>query len=112
MKSILLVTSLTLLVVGCATSEAATVVSLAGNRWLINGRLTNPGSAAEGLLMNVRMVNATFEDLSGKHPDFDPEGNADEFIAALPGYAAHGVNAFTLCLQGGMPDYEGAVNSG
>ena len=30
---------------------------------------------------------------------------------ASPDYAAHGVNAFTLCLQGGMPGYEGAVNS-
>src|SRR5262249_53419372 len=31
--------------------------------------------------------------------------------AAIPDYAAHGVRAFTLCLQGGFPGYEGAVNS-
>jgi hypothetical protein len=86
-----------------------TTVAIEGTRWLINGELTNPGSAAEGLLMNVRMVNATFED-SGR-PDFDAEANTNEFVARIPDYAAHGVNAFTLCLQGGMPGYEGAVNS-
>ena len=59
--------------------------------------------------MNVRMVNATFEDR--RKPDFDAEANTDRFIARIPDYAAQGVNAFTLCLQGGMPGYEGAVNS-
>jgi len=53
--------------------------------------------------MNVQMVNATFEDR--QRPHFDPEGNADEFIARLPDYAAQGANAFTLNLQGGMPGY-------
>ena len=88
--------------------RAARVVIRDG-RWLINQRPTNPGSATEGLLMNVRMVNATFED-RGK-PDFDSQANTDRFIAHIPDYAAQGVNAFTLCLQGGMPGYEGAVNS-
>jgi hypothetical protein len=59
--------------------------------------------------MNVRMVNAVFEDRNKS--DFDPESNTDRFIARIPDYAAHGVNAFTICLQGGMPGYEGAVNS-
>ncbi len=59
--------------------------------------------------MNVRMVNATFEDRG--QPDFDAEANTDRFIAKIPEYAAQGVNAFTLCLQGGMPGYEGAINS-
>ena len=48
--------------------------------------------------MNVRMVNAVFEDRN--RPDFDPEANTDEFIAQIPDYVAHGVRAFTLCLQG------------
>jgi CubicO group peptidase (beta-lactamase class C family) len=86
-----------------------TRVELDGTRWLVNGKPTNPGTPCEGLLMNVRMVNATFED-QGK-PDFDAEQNADEFISKIAEYAALGVNAFTLCLQGGMPGYEGAVNS-
>jgi len=77
--------------------------------WIINDRPTNPGSAAEGLLMNVRMVNAVFEDRN--KPDFDPEASSDRFIARIPDYAASGVNAFTVCLQGGMPGHEGMVNS-
>ena len=59
--------------------------------------------------MNVRMVNAVFEDR--KRPEFDAEANTTKFIERLPDYAAHGVRAVTLCLQGGMPGYEGAVNS-
>jgi hypothetical protein len=87
-----------------------TRVTVINGRWHLNGVVTYPGSAAEGLLMNVRMVNAIFEDRA-QHPDFDPEANTDRFIAHIPDYAAHGVNAFTICLQGGMPGYEGAVNS-
>ena len=60
--------------------------------------------------MNVRMVNAVFEDR--RKPDFDPEAITDRFLAHLPDYAAHGVRAFTLCLQGGMPGYEGAAQLG
>ena len=88
---------------------AAARVSITGNRWHFNGAVTYLGTPAEGLLMNVRMVNATFEDRN--KPDFDAEANTDAFIAQIPDYSAHGVRAFTLCLQGGMPGYEGAVNS-
>ena len=86
-----------------------TRLALREGQWTINLRPTHAGSAAEGLLMNVRMVNAVFEDR--KRPQFDPEANTDAFIVRLPEYAAHGIDAFTLCLQGGMPGYEGAVNS-
>jgi hypothetical protein len=89
--------------------QARTVISLDHNRWHLNGKVTYPGARAEGHLMNVRMVNSTFEDRNRK--DFDPERNTDAFIAQIPDYAAHGVRAFTLCLQGGMPGYEGAANS-
>ena len=92
-----------------APARAATEVAISGTRWLVNGKPTNPGTAAEGLLMNVRMVNATFEDR--KRPEFNAEANAARFIEMIPEYAAHGVNAFTFNLQGGMPGYEGAVNS-
>ncbi|MEZ6122502.1 MAG: serine hydrolase [Planctomycetaceae bacterium] len=88
---------------------AQTEVAISGTRWLVNGRPVNQGTACEGLLMNVRMVNATFED---QHkPEFNAGKNSEELIAQLPDYAAHGVNAITLNLQGGMPGYEGAVNS-
>ena len=59
--------------------------------------------------MNVRMVNATFEDLN--RSDFDSDANTTRFITSIADYRDHGVNAFTLCLQGGMPGYEGALNS-
>lgn len=59
--------------------------------------------------MNVRMVNAVFED--AKRKDFDPEANTNEFLAALPDYVTHSVRAYTIGLQGGFPGYEGAVNS-
>lgn len=86
-----------------------TRVALVDGRWHINGEVTYPGAPAEGLLMNVRMVNATFEDR--KRPDFDPDANTTAFLRQIPDYVRHGVRAFTLCLQGGMPGYEGAVNS-
>lgn len=93
----------------CPAANAETRVALVEGRWTINGELTNAGSRAAGLLMNVRMVNATFEDRN--KPEFDADGNTAEFLGKLSDYAAHGVNAITLCLQGGMPGYEGAVNS-
>lgn len=86
-----------------------TSVSIDGAHWHINGSITYPGTPAEGLLMNVRMVNATFEDRN--RDDFDPDANTDAFLAALPDYVAHGVRAFTFCLQGGYPGYEDALNS-
>jgi hypothetical protein len=59
--------------------------------------------------MNVRMVNSIFEDRC--RPEFDAEANTERFLAQVSDYAAHGVRAFTICLQGGMPGYEGALNS-
>lgn len=90
-------------------SSQATRVSIVDGRWHLNGKVLYPGTAVEGRLMNVRMVNATFEDRN--RADFDADANCDEFIAQIPSYVDHGVRAFTLCLQGGMPGYEGALNS-
>jgi CubicO group peptidase (beta-lactamase class C family) len=84
-------------------------VAIREGRWFLNGEVTYRGTKAEGLLMNVRMVNAAFEDR--QRPDFDPDANTDEFIAQIPDYVAHGVRAFTVCLQGGSTGYEGALNS-
>ncbi|MBI2949547.1 MAG: hypothetical protein HYY23_18070 [Verrucomicrobia bacterium] len=87
----------------------STRVSIVGEHWHINGEVTYRGAKTEGLLLNARMVNATFED---RHrPEFDPDANAAEFVAQIPDYVAHGIRAFTLNLQGGMPGYEGALNS-
>jgi hypothetical protein len=90
-------------------AEGNTRVSIRDGRWYINDGVTYEGTRAEGLLMNVRMVNSVFEDRHRE--DFDAEANTDRFLAHVPAYAAHGVRAFTICLQGGMPGYEGALNS-
>lgn len=86
-----------------------TRVSIVGNQWRINGQPTYQGSPAEGLLMHVRMVNATFEDRN--RADFDPDANTDRFLKALPSYVDAGILAVAISLQGGAPPYEGAVNS-
>lgn len=100
-----------LLLIGAAQSagHAATRVSIRDGRWFLNNLITHPRSPAEGRLMNVRMVNSTFEDRD--RADFDPVANTERFLAQIPAYAAQGVRAFTLNLQGGMPGYEGARNS-
>lgn len=102
---------LCLIIVLCAGSVAAggTTVSVNKTQWQINGQVTYPGTAAEGLLMNVRMVNSTFEDR--KRKDFDPNENTGRFILKIPEYNACGVRAFTLNLEGGHSGYEGPVNS-
>ena len=85
-------------------------VEIVQERFYLGGEVTNPGSLAEGLLMNSRMVQAVIdiEDETGPfvYPDtgaWDPERNTTELIAALPAYASHGLNAITVNLQGGNP---------
>lgn len=90
-------------------AQRKTRLTIKNGKWHLNDQVTYPGTRAEGLLMNVRMVNSTFEDL--KKPEFDAESNTARFIEKIPEYVGHGVRAFTLCLQGGMPGYEGALNS-
>ncbi len=96
-----------------APSTPATKVKINSNFWELNGKRANPGSRAEGLLLNVRMANAVFED---RNPatcpkGFDPEKNTDLFTSKVPDYVAHGVRAFTISLQGASPGYEKALNS-
>lgn len=90
-------------------------ISIDKDRWLLDGVPPHSGSPAEGLLVNVRMVNSVFEDDRSESPavldGFDPDTNTDRFIAQIPNYFAHGIRAFTIGLQGGTPGYEGAVNS-
>ncbi|MGO9464362.1 MAG: serine hydrolase domain-containing protein [Isosphaeraceae bacterium] len=94
---------------GTATFTPRTKVSITRQRWCVNGEVTYRGTRAEGVLLNVRMVNSVFED---RHkPDFDAEANTNRFLSHLTDYAAHGIRAFTICLQGGRPRYEGALNS-
>ena len=103
--------------VGSAARFGGTEVAIRGEQFLLNGKPTYPGRTfqgmkIEGLLMNVRAVQAIFDDLNpetrGKwvYPDtgrWDAERNTNEFIAALPQWRQHGLLAVTLNLQGGNP---------
>lgn len=95
-----------------------TTVSIAGEKFLINGRPTYAGRTWQGLsiegrLMNSRMVQGAFDDLNPAtrtrwaYPDtgqWDAERNTREFLAAMPEWRRHGLLAFTLNLQGGSPE--------
>ncbi|WP_113958249.1 hypothetical protein [Roseimicrobium gellanilyticum] len=94
-----------------------TTVTIQGEDFHINGKPTYEGQTwkghrIEGLLMNSRMVQGTFDDLNPEtvsmwaYPDtgkWDAERNVREFIAAMPEWRAHGMLSFTLNLQGGSP---------
>ncbi len=95
-----------------------TEVSIRGNQFFLNGKPTYAGRYyqgmnIEGLLMNVRAVQAIFDDGNPEtrtrwaYPDtgkWDAERNLHEFLAALPEWRRHGVLAFTVNLQGGSPE--------
>ena len=62
--------------------------------------------------MNVRLVQATFDDENPqtqpmwRYPDgtpFDPDRNTDAFVAMLPAWRRQGMLSFTINLQGGSP---------
>ena len=112
---------LALAVIGPAVAAQSpmrkTTVSIDGASFRINGDFTYPGRTwkghrIEGLLLNSRMVQATFDD---RNPEtraqwgyadtkqWDADRNTREFVAALPTYRKHGLLAVTLNLQGGSP---------
>jgi hypothetical protein len=94
-----------------------TEVTIRGDAFLINGRPTYAGRtwhglSIEGLLLNSRMVQGTFNDLNPEtrakwaYPDtgrWDPDRNTREFLAAMPEWRRHGLLGMTLNLQGGSP---------
>lgn len=98
--------------------SSRTEVSIRADQFFLNGMPTYPGRTykgmkIEGLLMNVRAVQAAFDDLNPAtrsrwaYPDthkWDPERNTREFLEALPEWRRHGVLALTVNLQGGSPE--------
>jgi hypothetical protein len=112
-------TGLLTILSGCLQNaqKAQTQVSIQGDKFYINGTPTYQGRSwqgfpVEGLLMNSRMVQATFDDMNPEtvsmwtYPDtkkWDPERNTSEFLAAMPEWKKHGLLAFTVNLQGGSP---------
>ncbi len=95
-----------------------TAVSIVADKFHVDGRPTYAGRSfrgypLEGLLLNTRMVQATFDDANPAtrsrwaYPDtgaWDAERNVTEFIEALPLYREHGVLAVTVNFQGGSPE--------
>ena len=97
-------------------AKRQTTVSIEGDRFRINGQPSYPGRMArglslEGLLLNSRMVQATFDDLNpdtvrmwdGPDGKWDPEANTDRFLARLPEYREAGLLGITVNFQGGSP---------
>ncbi len=101
-----------------AASPGKTVLTIVGEDFHINGQPTYAGRTwnghrIEGLLMNSRMVQATYDDLNPEtaprwaYPDtgkWDAERNVREFIAAMPEWKRHGLLAVTVNFQGGSPE--------
>jgi hypothetical protein len=95
-----------------------THVTIHADRFWLDGAPTYAGRTfrghtIEGLLLNSRMVQATFDDANpatrGRwaYPDtdvWDAERNVTEFLAHLPVYRDHGVLALTVNFQGGSPE--------
>lgn len=96
-----------------------TEVGIVGEAFYINGRPTYEGRywmghKVEGLLMNSRMVQGLFDDITdsaqaAERFAYDDTGvwdagrNTNEFIDAMEQWHSFGLLAFTLNLQGGSP---------
>src|SRR5262245_60744962 len=101
-----------------AAQGGRTEVLIRADQFLINGKPTYAGRTykgmkIEGLLMNVRAVQAAFDDLNPTTRskwayrdtgNWDPERTVREFLAALPWLPRSGLVAFTVNLQGGSPE--------
>lgn len=101
---------------GCDSPDR-TEVSIQANMFYINGKPTYEGrywngNRVEGLLLNSRMVQGIFDDENPEtrptfhYPDtgeWSADRNTNEFVAAMPSWKAHGLNSFTVNLQGGSP---------
>ena len=100
-----------------------TEVTILGTDFYIDGKPTYEGrifegKRIEGMLFNVRAVQATFDDENPEtkkywaYPDtgvWDAERNVDEFCAALPTWRDHGVLGFTVNFQGGGALYSNEI---
>lgn len=101
-----------------AFGASKTEVTIRGDQFLINGQPTYKGRTwnghkIEGLLLNSRMVQGTFDDDNPEtakrwaYKDtgkWDAKRNTREFVAAMPEWRKHGLLGITLNLQGGSPE--------
>lgn len=81
-----------------------------GSRWEQTYSGGQYRSKARGRLMTLWLPNALFEDEWLTEQEFNPDDNTNRVIAALDEYAAHGVGAIGVSLQGGDPGYAKEVN--
>jgi hypothetical protein len=124
-RMILLLPLLLLTACNAPAAEAQarrTAVTIVGDQFHVNGAPTYAGRTwttddgarhrVEGLLMNARLVQATFDDPNPEtrgqwtYPDtreWDPERNTQEFVDAMAAWREHGLIGFTVNLQGGCP---------
>jgi hypothetical protein len=107
-----------MLVLGLSTPALAQV-DFQGRDVYYNGTILNPGSPAEGLMMNARMIQAAVEEYGGArakwaYPNepFSAHRNVTEFIDHLDDYAAKGLNMVTVGMQGGHPRFKCGDSSG
>jgi hypothetical protein len=121
-------------VITVPAQERRTVIGIRGSVFTINGEPTytprtgfpNADSNLIGTLLNVRAVQALFDDanypekggarsnpyssntmgaVAFEYPNgkWDPDRNVQEFVDALPDWRGAGLLAFTVNLQGGGP---------
>lgn len=97
-------------------STGHTRIGIQGEDFTINGELTYPGRRwrdmrIEGLLLNTRWVQATFDDREPEtrklwaYPDgpWDPDRNVRALCENLPAWRAAGLLSFDVNFQGGSP---------
>lgn len=98
-------------------SRQRPLVTIEGNRFLVDGVPTYKGrywegNKVEGLLLNARLVQGVFDDANPEtraffhYPDtgvWDPDRNTNEFVEAMSIWHEYGLNAFTINMQGGSP---------
>ncbi|MGL4422220.1 MAG: hypothetical protein ACRCZF_16240, partial [Gemmataceae bacterium] len=118
MRSFLVLLAIALPTGAAEPSLRKTVVSIEKDKFHINGQPTYQGRTwhgkpVEGLLLNSRMVQATFDDRNADtvarwaYPDtkkWDADRNTAEFIEMMPTWRKQGLLAVTLNLQGGSPE--------
>jgi len=106
-----------------AQKKIHTIVSIKNDQFFINGKPTYEkrywrGFKIEGLLLNSRMVQGIFDDLSPEtagywiYPDtkkWDANRNTDEFILNMEKWYSYGLLSFTINMQGGSPQGYSAV---
>jgi hypothetical protein len=110
--ALLLCSGLAVFSARAAPAGRGTVVSIHGDRFFVNGAELYRHRPVHGLLLNSRMIQAVWDDRNPQtnptfaYPDtrrWSAQRNTNEFVRALPVYAAWGLRCVTVGFQGGNP---------